>query len=77
MKLTIKKTILGLGLGCTLVLSVEIWMVFNEIRRISGISQDLSKVEKDTDRDFWMNADESVEYGLISKIISKRAELEI
>ncbi len=39
--------------------------------------QDLSKVEKDTDRDFWMNADESVEYGLISKIISKRADLEV
>jgi len=38
--------------------------------------QDISKVEKDTDRDFWMNADESVEYGLISKIVTKREDLE-
>lgn len=38
--------------------------------------QDIAKVEKDTDRDFWMNADESVDYGLISKIISKREDLE-
>jgi ATP-dependent Clp protease, protease subunit len=39
--------------------------------------QDLSQVEKDTDRDFWMNAEESIEYGLISKIIRKRDELDI
>jgi len=37
--------------------------------------QDISKVEKDTDRDYWMNAKESTEYGLISKIITKREEL--
>ena len=39
--------------------------------------QDISKVEKDTDRDFWMNAEESAEYGLVSKILSKRDELDI
>ena len=39
--------------------------------------QDISKVEKDTDRDFWMNAEESVEYGLVAKIISKRDELDV
>ncbi len=39
--------------------------------------QEISKVSKDTDRDFWMNADESIEYGLISKIIRKRDELEV
>ena len=38
--------------------------------------QSLDKVEKDTDRDFWMNADEAVEYGLLSRVISRRAELE-
>ncbi len=37
--------------------------------------QDITKVGKDTDRDFWMNAEESMEYGLISKIITKREEL--
>ncbi|MDR0707814.1 MAG: ATP-dependent Clp protease proteolytic subunit [Treponema sp.] len=35
----------------------------------------VEKVEKDTDRDFWMNAEEAVEYGLVSRIITKRSEL--
>ena len=35
----------------------------------------LAEVEKDTDRDFWMNAEEAKSYGLVSKIISKREEL--
>jgi ATP-dependent Clp protease protease subunit len=37
--------------------------------------QKIEKVEKDTDRDYWMNAEEALEYGLISKIISNRDEL--
>jgi ATP-dependent Clp protease protease subunit len=36
---------------------------------------DLSQVEKDTDRDFWMNAEEAARYGLIAKIIQRREEL--
>ena len=35
----------------------------------------LEQVTKDTDRDYWLDADESVKYGLISKIISNRDEL--
>jgi ATP-dependent Clp protease protease subunit len=38
--------------------------------------QPLEKVEKDTDRDFWMNSDEAKEYGLISRIVNSRTELE-
>jgi ATP-dependent Clp protease protease subunit len=37
--------------------------------------QEVSKVSKDTDRDYWLNAEEALEYGLISRIISRRAEL--
>jgi len=37
--------------------------------------QDVKKVEKDTDRDFWMNSDEAKDYGLISKIVKNRSEL--
>ena len=33
------------------------------------------QVEKDTDRDYWMNAEEAVKYGLLSRVISKREEL--
>ena len=35
----------------------------------------IEQVEKDTDRDYWMSAEEALEYGLISKIISKRDQL--
>ncbi|MDR2521263.1 MAG: ATP-dependent Clp protease proteolytic subunit [Spirochaetaceae bacterium] len=34
-----------------------------------------AQVEKDTDRDFWMSADEALPYGLISRVIKQRAEL--
>ena len=34
--------------------------------------QSLKKVEKDTDRDFYMNADEAKEYGIVDEIIRKR-----
>jgi ATP-dependent Clp protease protease subunit len=33
------------------------------------------QVEKDTDRDYWMNAEEAVKYGLISKVIIRRGDL--
>lgn len=33
--------------------------------------QKLSKIEKDTDRDFWMGAKEAVEYGLVDKVIER------
>jgi ATP-dependent Clp protease protease subunit len=35
----------------------------------------LEVIKKDTDRDYWMNADEAKEYGLISKIARTRDEL--
>jgi ATP-dependent Clp protease protease subunit len=34
-----------------------------------------NQVEKDTDRDYWMSAQEAVKYGLISKVISSREEM--
>ncbi|MBO5137624.1 MAG: ATP-dependent Clp protease proteolytic subunit [Spirochaetaceae bacterium] len=35
----------------------------------------LEQVAKDTDRDYWLNAEEATEYGLISKVVSSRKEL--
>jgi ATP-dependent Clp protease protease subunit len=32
----------------------------------------IEKVEKDTDRDFFMSAEEALEYGIIDKIFEKR-----
>jgi ATP-dependent Clp protease protease subunit len=34
--------------------------------------QKYDKVEKDSDRDYWMNADESLKYGIIDEIIKPR-----
>ena len=34
-------------------------------------SQPLSKIERDTDRDFWLNAEEAKSYGLIDEIVAK------
>lgn len=36
----------------------------------------VEQVAKDTDRDYWLNAEEAVEYGLISRIVSKRSDLQ-
>jgi ATP-dependent Clp protease, protease subunit len=36
--------------------------------------QSFKKIEKDADRDFFMSADEAVEYGLIDEVVSKKKE---
>ena len=35
----------------------------------------LKEVERDTERDNWMSADEALEYGLIAKIISSKSDM--
>ena len=37
--------------------------------------QSIERIQKDTDRDYWMNADEALAYGLISKIGASRGDL--
>ena len=39
----------------------------------TGVKEE--QVEKDTDRDYWMNADEAKGYGLINKIVTSRKDL--
>lgn len=45
----------------------------NELNRIlaHNTGQKLSKIEKDVDRDYWMSAQEAVEYGLVDQVITK------
>lgn len=38
--------------------------------------QPIEKVAKDSDRNFWLSAEEALEYGLISKIITSAKEIE-
>lgn len=37
--------------------------------------QDIKKVESDSDRNFWMTAEQALEYGLVTKLIRTSAEL--
>lgn len=42
---------------------------------VAETGQDLPRIEKDTNRDYWMTADEAVSYGLISRVVRSRADL--
>lgn len=37
--------------------------------------QTLERIEEDTQRNFWMGADQAVEYGLVSKVITNTSEV--
>ena len=38
--------------------------------------QPIERIEQDTDRDFWMNAEEAVDYGIVGKIIAGIGDLD-
>lgn len=42
---------------------------------VKHTGQPIAKIEKDTDRDFYMSSDEAVKYGLIDQVISSAKEL--
>ena len=44
------------------------------MRRSSG--QPVEKIEKDTDRDYYMTALEAQEYGLIDKVVDRKSDSE-
>ena len=61
--------------------ATEIEITFKEIQRLKEnlaatfakhTGQPLKKVIKDMDRDFFMSADEAMEYGIIDKVLSER-----
>ena len=61
--------------------ATDIEIEANEILRIKGdlnqmmahhTGQPVEKIEKDTDRDYFMSAQEAMEYGLIDKVIEDR-----
>lgn len=54
----------------TLRESIRIKKLLNELLS-KQTGQKLSKVEKDVERDFWMDAKEAVAYGLADKIVEK------
>jgi ATP-dependent Clp protease protease subunit len=38
--------------------------------------QKLERIEEDTNRDFWLSAEEARDYGLIDRVVAKRTEIE-
>lgn len=41
----------------------------------AATGQPLEKVEKDTDRDYWMSPEEAIEYGLVGKVVTSAEEV--
>lgn len=54
----------------------EILRIRNDLNNIlsTHTGQPFEKIERDTDRDFFMNAQEALNYGLIDKVISTKGE---
>ncbi len=50
---------------------LNIKLRLNEIL-VKHTGQNLDKIEKDTDRDYFMNAEEAMKYGLIDEVISEK-----
>jgi len=53
---------------------VRIRKMINEILA-THTHQPLKKIEKDTDRDFWMSAMDAKNYGIVDEVISTRSEI--
>lgn len=50
--------------------TVRIKKLLHEILA-KNTGQKLAKIEKDADRDFWMDAKEAVDYGIVDKVLAK------
>lgn len=59
------------------VYAKEITLMKERLNRIfsDATGQTIEKIRRDTDRDFWLSAEEAVEYGLVHKIIVAENEI--
>jgi ATP-dependent Clp protease protease subunit len=62
-------------------IAIEAEEILKMRRRLNQIfadatGQPMEKVEKDTDRNYWMSADEALAYGLVGQIIDSAAALD-
>lgn len=57
--------------------ALEIARVRERINKIisNATNQPLEKVKNDTDRNYWLNCEEAVEYGIVNKVISSYHEI--
>lgn len=57
--------------------ALEISRVRERINKIisTATNQPLEKVQHDTDRNYWLNCDEAIDYGIVNKVITSYNEL--
>jgi ATP-dependent Clp protease protease subunit len=55
----------------------EIMKMKNELNSILALhtGQPVEKIEKDSDRNFWMSAEEAMKYGIVDTVITSREEI--
>ena len=68
----------GVG-GQATAISIEAVEILNMRDRLNNLfakqtGQPVERIEKDTDRNFWMSAEEAKAYGLVGKIITSQAD---
>ncbi len=71
---------MGGAMGQAADIAIEAEEILKMRRRLNQTfadqtGQPLDKVEKDTDRNFWMSAQEAIDYGLVGKIIQNESEV--
>ncbi len=71
---------LGGMIGTAVDLAIEAKEIVRMKRRLNEIiskqtGQKLEKVEKDTERNYWMNAEEAMEYGIVGTIIKSESDI--
>ena len=69
--------VLGAGEGQAIEIEIAARHIIKIKDRLNQIlakhtNQPLSKIEKDTDRDFWLTAPDAKEYGLVDEIIKAK-----
>jgi ATP-dependent Clp protease protease subunit len=69
----------GFG-GATPDIEIQAQHLLRTIRRLNGIlahhtAQPIERVTADTNRDFWMTAEQAVEYGIVDTILRGAGEL--
>lgn len=66
--------------GQAMDIGIEAQEIIKMRKRLNQIiarqtGQPLEKVEKDTDRNYWMTAEAAVEYGIVGRVIANEAEV--
>lgn len=70
----------GGAMGSASDFAIQAKEILRMRRRLNEIfaaetGQPVERVEKDTERDYWMSAQQAVEYGLVGKIVKNAAEI--